>query len=217
MINDMNDATPKTRVASVLEDPSARAIAKVYSDAFLGAIGDGDVAGHLEELSSFITDVVETNADFATILLSQMISKEDKVALLERVIPGHGSDLLLNFLRVLAGHDRLNLLPLIAEEAQLEFEKVNGQGRVQVTTAKPLSDDQLRQIAESLKSKLSFDPIIEPNVDPSLLGGLVIQIGNVIHDGSIKSQLKSLRSRLQQRSLHEIQSGRDRFSSPEGN
>ena len=123
----------------------------------------------------------------------------------------------MNFLRVLAKHDRLDLLPIIAEEAQLEFEKVTGRGRVQVTSAKPLSDEQLNNIIQSLKSKLSFDPIVEPRVDPTVLGGLVIQIGNVIHDGSIKTQIKSLRGRLQQRSLHEIQSGRDRFSSPEGN
>ncbi len=213
----MNDATSNARVSSVLEDPHARAIAKVYSDAFHGAIGDGDVAGHLEELSSFIEDVVEAHPDFSKILLSQMISKDDKVALLERVLPGHGSEMLLSFLRVLARHDRLDLLPIIADEAQLEFEKVSGRGRVQVTTAKPLSDNQLQNITQSLKSKLSFDPIIETRVDPTVLGGLVIQIGNVIHDGSIKSKLKSLRGRLQQRSLHEIQSGRDRFSTSEGN
>ncbi|TWU07014.1 ATP synthase subunit delta, sodium ion specific [Symmachiella macrocystis] len=213
----MNDATSKIRVASVLEDPSARAIAKVYSGAFLGAIGDGDAAGHLEELVSFIEDVVDAHPNFATILLSQMVSKDDKVSILERVLPGHGSDILLNFLRVLATHDRLDLLPLIAQEAQLQFETTNGQGRVQITSAKPLSDAQLQNITQSLKTKLSFDPIIEPQVDPTVLGGLVIQIGNIIHDGSIKTQLKSLRGRLQQRSLHEIQSGRDRFSTPEGN
>ena len=81
----------------MLEDPSARAIATVYSNAFLGAIGDGDVAGHLEELASFIEDVVEAHPDFATILLSQMVSKDDKVAILERVLPGHGSEHFIEF------------------------------------------------------------------------------------------------------------------------
>ena len=64
--------------------------------------------------------------------------------------------------------------------------------------------------------EISFEPIVETAVDPAVIGGLVIRIGDEIHDGSIKTQLKTLRNRLQQRSLHEIQSGRDRFSHPEG-
>ena len=215
--DDMNDtATPERRVASVLEDPSARAVAKVYSNAFLAAVGENDVAGHLEELASFFTDVVEANPEFATILMSQMVGRDDKVALLERILPGHCSDVLSNFLCVLARHDRLDLLPVVSEEAQLAFEFLSGRKRVQVTTAKPLSDAQLNEIRESLSAKLSFEPIIEPHVDPSVIGGLVIRIGDEVHDGSVKTQLKSLRSRLQQRSLHEIQGGRDRFSHPTG-
>ncbi len=212
----MNEATPKAQVSSVLQDPSARAVATVYANAFLGAVGDGDVAGQLEELGSFIEGVVDANPDFAAILLSQMLSKDEKVALLDRVLPGHGSEILQNFLRVLASHDRLELLPLVAEEAQLEFETRSGRQRVQVTTAKPLSGEELEKITQSLKAKLPFEPVVDPQVDPSVIGGLVIQIGNEIHDGSVKTRLKSLRGRLQQRSLHEIQSGRDRFSHPEG-
>jgi len=213
----MNDATPSnTRIASVLEDPSARAVARVYSNAFLAAIGDGDVTGHLEELSSFYTDVIQANPEFANILLSQMVGHDDKIAVLDRVLPGHGSEVLLNFLRVLAHHDRLELLPVISEEAQLAFEIAAGRRRVLITTAKPLSADQLNGIQQSLSAKLPFEPIVETAVDPAIIGGLVIRIGDEIHDGSIKTQLKTLRNRLQQRSLHEIQSGRDRFSHPEG-
>ena len=56
------NARIKTRVESVLEDPSAQAVAQVYSDAFLGGMPEGEAAGALEELRSFLGDVLEKSA-----------------------------------------------------------------------------------------------------------------------------------------------------------
>ena len=60
------------------------------------------------------------------------------------------------------------------------------------------------------------EPILESAVDPDLLGGLVVQVGDWLYDASVRTQLETLRNQLITRSSHEIQSGRDRFSSPVG-
>lgn len=182
----------------------------MYADAFLQAAGD--TSGELlEELTSLQDDVLSRNPQFSELLLGGRLGRDDKLELINRVIASQASPLFTNFLRVLARHDRLDLLPSILQEAHVKHEQAGGKRRVIVTSAVPLSDEAQQRIRERLSSTLSFDPIVIPKVDPKVLGGLVIQIGDTVYDTSLRARLNQLRSRLRQRSLYEIQSGRDRF------
>jgi F-type H+-transporting ATPase subunit delta len=205
----------KTRVSSVLEDPSAVAIARVYAGAFLDALPPGEVESTLEEFQSFVDDVLASNPDFSRLLTSATLGCDHKLGLLDRVLSGRASPLFTNFLRVLARHERLDLLPSILQQAGLQFELRSGRKRVQVTSAVPLSGDDLQQIEKQLLATFPFQPVLEPAVDPSLLGGLRIRVGDTVYDGSLRARLKQLRQRVRERSLHEIQSGRNRFSHSE--
>ena len=60
---------------------------------------------------------------------------------------------------------------------------------------------------------LRREPVLELTVDPTLLGGLVVRVGDNLFDGSVRTRIDTLRKQLIERSSHEIQSGRDRFSS----
>ena len=211
----MADKPIKTRIESVMEDPHSGAVARVYADAFLNALPAGQVDAALEEFHSFVDDVLGRNPEFARLLTSDTISRDQKLALIDRVVGGRGSDVFTNFLRVLARHDRMNLLPIILAQCGIEYEKRSGRKRVQVITAHPLSDAALEKIRERLAAALPIQPIVEPAVDPDLLGGLRLRIGDTVYDGSLRARLTQLRHRVRERSLHEIQSGRDRFSHPE--
>ena len=206
----------QTRVKSVLEDPSAHAIARVYANAFLDAAASVNVDESLEELASFLDDVLAAHPRFESLLLSGMVNRDQRVAIIDRVVAPHGSEFLTSFLRVLARHDRLELLPLILRESQSLHEARCGRKRVEVASAVPLSDEKLAAIAKQLSQAFSFEPIIETKTDPALLGGLVIRVDDTVYDSSLRNRMKQLRTRLRERSLHEIQSGRDRFSHPEG-
>lgn len=208
----------QTRPSHVLEDPSAQAIARTYANAFLGAAGGG-AKGYeaLEELGSFIDDILVAYPEFGQVLTSGIVGRDEKLGAIERVLSGRGSELFTNFLRVLARHDRLDLLSLIRDEAQLQHEKNEGQKRVLVRTAKTLSSDARDKVASQLKEKFGFTPIIEEQIDESLLGGIVIQVDDTVYDSSLRTRMKQLRESLRERALNEIQSGRDRFSNPEGN
>jgi F-type H+-transporting ATPase subunit delta len=206
----------QTRVSSVLEDPSAKAVARVYARSFLDAAGVASVPTSLEEFASFVDDVLATNPQFATLLQLQIVTRDEKIGIIDRVVAPLGSDLFANFLRVLARHDRLELLPLILDEANREHETRTGKKRVQVRSATPVSTKALDAIRQRLVAVFPFEPIIESETDSSLLGGLVIQVGNTVYDSSLRTRLKQLRGRLRERSRYEIQSGRDRFSHPEG-
>jgi len=207
----------QTRVKSVMEDPSAQAVAAVYAEAFLDAAASADVKEALDEFSSFVDDVLANNPELAVILQSSIVARDEKIALIDNIVGRFGSETFANFLRVLAKHERLDLLPLIAAESRVRHEKRMGQQRVQVISATELAADVTDRIGKKLDESLPFEPLLETRTDPSLLGGIVIQIGDTVYDSSLRSRIKQLREQLRQRSLHEIQSGRDRFSHPEGN
>ncbi|WP_437225393.1 ATP synthase F1 subunit delta [Planctomicrobium sp. SH661] len=212
----MADAST-SRPSHVLEDPSAQAVARVYALAYLDAALAAGEANPLEELTSFQDDVLNRNPEFAGLLTSELANTEEKLGLIERTIQPVASPFFTNFLKVLAQHGRLNLFPLVLSLAWQEQERRNGQQRVTVKSAVPLSEQQLSSIKNRLQSALNSEPILIPSVDENLIGGLVIQVGDTVYDGSLKSRLGSLRERLRKGYLHEIQSGRDRFSYPEGN
>jgi F-type H+-transporting ATPase subunit delta len=213
----MSEAQLQTRASHVLEDPSSKAIARVYAMAFLDAAASGRVQNPLEEFTSFFDDVLKKNPQFAALLSSQALGPDQKLGIIERAIAPKASPFFANFLRVLARHGRLELLPAVLDEAWLEHEKRNHQQRVQVRSAKPLTDSQITEIRDRLRSQLKIEPIVQPSVDESLLGGVVIQIGDTVYDSSLRTRIRTLRNRLHERYIHEIQSGRNRFSSAEGN
>lgn len=213
----MESQDTRSRLPSIMEDPGARSVAKVYSDAYLEAAGAEGVQGALEELNSFVSDVLAANPEFDHMLRTQELNVDAKLQLIDRVVIPRATPLFGNFLRVVAHHDRLELIPLIADLAVRESERRSGQRRVQVTSASELSSESLEAIRNSLATALQTQPILETRVDPSLLGGLTIRVGDTVYDGSLKTQVKQLRARLRERCLNEIQRGRDRFSHQDGN
>lgn len=213
----MPETELKSRPAHVLEDPSAKAVARVYSRAFLDAAESVGVEQGLEEFTSFFDDVLREHPEFERLLTSEFIGKDEKLGMIERVIAPRASEFFTNFLRVLARHERMELLPLILQESWLEHERRAGRKRIIVKTAQPLSEEQLEEIRRRLDAALPFEPVVVPEVEPDLIGGLIIQDGDTIYDSSIRTKIRNLRHNLRERYLHEIQSGRDRFSHSEGN
>ncbi len=211
----MADLSETARVASVLEDPSSHAVALVYANSFLNCAGT-NAGSAVEELQSFVDDVLLKHPEYCRMLTGGMLNRDGQLGLIERTVRLVGSELLGNFLSVLARHERLGLLQQIAFVAQREHEKRTGHRRVQVTSSRSLDGATLDRVKARLRDVFKFEPILEPSVDPSLIGGLVVRVENSVYDGSLKSRLGQLGKRVHQRSLHEIQSGRDRFSHPEG-
>lgn len=202
----------------IFDDPRSKGVAQVYATAYLDSTAkQPNPVDAVGELRSFVDEAVKKNPLFAEILCSAMIGREDKIALVKRVFSGRCTDTLVDFLMVLAEHERLELLPQIAGLAEVLWETRQGRVHVEVRSAHPLSDDALGKIRAGLVESLKINPILVPRVEPDLIGGLVIRVGDTVYDSSLRTQLKSLETRLRERSLNEIQSGRDRFSHPEGN
>jgi len=198
-------------------DIQAQGIARVYAEALLNAAGKaGQADAVLLELDSLVRDVYRSEPGLEAFLSSGAIGRDRKAQVIDRVFKGRGSDLLLDFLQVLNKHERLSILrPTLAALHDLHGERQN-RIKVQVRSAVPLSADERERLIRELRQNFNREPILETGVDADLLGGLVVRVGDLLYDCSVKTKIDSLRNQLIERSSYEIQSGRDRFRTTNG-
>jgi F-type H+-transporting ATPase subunit delta len=192
-------------------------VGQVYARAFLGAAEkSGQTAALVEELSSLVDDVLARQPKFAEVLASRRLSHEEKSALLDRVFGGRASPLLLSFLKVLSQNGRLDALRQVGRAVRAQYDQRLGRVRVRVSTPTPLEGPLTAELTERLRGMLGGEPVLELAVRPELLGGITIRVGDTVYDGSVASRLAQLRTQMIDRSIHEIQSRRDRFCNPAG-
>jgi F-type H+-transporting ATPase subunit delta len=198
-------------------DVGREQVGEIYARALLGAAAkEGQGAAVLEELDAIVDEVFRQHPQFETVLGSLLVSHEEKAVLLDRVFASQASRLLLNFLKVVSRHGRLDCLRAIRDQARKLYEESLGDVRVRLTTATPVEAGQVEQIAAALAASLGQRPILETRVDPALIAGAVVRIGDTVYDASVASQLQTIRQQMIDRSVHEIQSRRDSFRYPAG-
>jgi F-type H+-transporting ATPase subunit delta len=207
------------RTAAQIEaDVGVEHIANVYANALLGATeGAGQTAAVLADFDAVVAEILDRFPKLEAVLASMLVSPEEKSALVDRVLDGRVSVVLVNFLKVVARHGRLDCLRAIHCQTHALYDKLRNRIPVRLTTATPLGPAAVEHIAESLRAKLGGEPVFQQDTDPGLIAGAVIRIGDTVYDGSVANQLQKLRQQVIQRTTHEIQSRRDRFRSPAGN
>jgi F-type H+-transporting ATPase subunit delta len=211
----MTDASSVAAVEVEVRDDTVIAVARRYAVAVIDAAQkEGRADEALEELGEIGSEVYGKFPRFAQVLASQQIPPREKDRMLTDVFGTRASDLVLRFLRVLNRHGRLDLLRPIVAEARAIWDRRNHRIPVSIRSAVPMGDDQLQTLRDRLKSLVAGTPILSVSTDPSLIGGLVIQVGDQMYDASVKNRLAQLRHRLIEGKTHEIQSRRDQFSYP---
>jgi F-type H+-transporting ATPase subunit delta len=195
-------------------DVGAQRVSRVYAEAlYAAAAKDGQTDAVLEEMHSLIHDVFRGHPPLEALIAGSAIGRKAKEEVIRKAFQGRASDIFLNFLLVLNRHDRLELLrPMLSAMHQIDDEKKN-RIPVQIWSAVPLPEDQRDKLVAQIKQGLKADLKLDLRVDPDLLGGLIVRAGDYVYDHSVRSQLQAIRKELIERSSHEIQSRRDRFSS----
>jgi F-type H+-transporting ATPase subunit delta len=184
-------------------DVSAQRVARVYAEALLDAAeAKAQVEPVLAELGSLFDDLFRDSPELAAFFLTAGISRRAKKAVLEQSFTGRVSDVFLNFLLVLDDHDRLYLLPYIRPIVHELADERAGRMAVQVSSAVPLPEDQRERLRQQLRDTFRKEPVIEEKVDPDLLGGLVVRVGDWLYDASVRTRLENLRKQLIERRSH---------------
>ena len=211
------DAHDAQLAAQLDADVGREHIADVYAEALLGVGQDaGRVDALVAELDSVVDELLDAFADFEAVLSSALVRHEEKSALIDRVFAGRVSSEMVNFLKVLSRHGRLDCLRAIRRQAHRQYERMQGRVPVRVVSAVPLDDELAGYLRDHLRKIVGGEPMLEQVVDPDIIGGVVVRVGDTVYDGSIAAQLQYVRQQMIDRSAHEIQSRRDRFRYPAG-
>ena len=204
--------------AEMAPDVGAEHVGAVYAEALLGAAETaGQTEAVLDELDDLVAGVLDPFPQLEHLLASGLVSPDEKAGILDRVLGGRASPTMLTFLKVVSRHGRLDFLRAIHGQARGLYERMRGRVLVRVTTAAPVDDALAERIVKAVRPLLDGEPLLERAIDRSLIGGIVVRVGDTVYDGSIAAQLRIVRQQMIDRSAHEIQSRRDRFRYPAGN
>jgi F-type H+-transporting ATPase subunit delta len=147
------------------------------------------VSRSLEAISQALVD----SRDFAELVHSPLVSRQDAGKAFAALGPQLGLDpITSNFLGVLARNGRTKELRAIIRAFRWLAAEHRGEVTAEVLTARPLNDDQAAELKSQLRARAGRDVTIDPTVDPSILGGIVVKLGSERIDASIRTKLNRL-------------------------
>jgi F-type H+-transporting ATPase subunit delta len=156
--------------------------------------GAGDAA--LRQLSDFREAYAES-AELRNFLATPAVDREAKHGVIEKLAARLGaSKIVRNFLFVVSDHGRMHILPEIADAFQEVIRKRQGIAEAEISSAVELSAVQKAEFAFTLERMTGQRIEAKYSLDPSLLGGAVVRIGDAIYDGSVRNRLNEMRSKL---------------------
>jgi F-type H+-transporting ATPase subunit delta len=168
----------------------------------------------IESSQAELEDILELargDARFSEFLASRVLPVGERSASLEKIFSGRISDLVLRFLQVLNEKGRLGHLPAVAAAYDGLVQKNFGRVEVDLYTAAPATREEIEQVKARLQKALGKEPVIHAYTDPAMIGGLKLQIGDRLIDGSIATRLRQMRERLATDGSAEIRSRAERM------
>lgn len=188
-------------------DSRETGVARVYAKAMLDlAAAQGQEDALLEELHE-LGRAIAADSELATFLASPLVSSEARAEVLEKVFRRRASDLLVDSLEVINRKGRLALLPAIAAAYRDEYRELRGQVDARVTTAVPLNEAQRGSLAAAIAKFTGKRPELIERVDPSILGGLMVEVAGEKIDSSLATRLHDVGVALAQRAAQELHAG----------
>jgi len=208
----MNDSAAAAKVRETVFDVDVEKLARVYAQAVLDAAGDVNAqTAVMKELEALVTDVLDQFPDFEELFASELISQDEKQAMIQRVFGGRLSDTALSFLKVMGDHSRLGLLRQVVRSAQAVWAERNKLRTVNVELAREASPPLLQEVVDALKKSLGIEPVVNTSVNPDLIAGFVVRVGDKVYDASARTSFERARSEMVARAIEAIQTRPDQF------
>lgn len=167
-------------------------IARTYSEALFEVAKEKGNLDEVHEQLGEIADAVEADRDLQVFFFSPYFSSNEKRDGISKAVSG-GNKELINFLELLAEKHRMPALFRIRRRFDELWAVENERLAVTVTSAIELEDSVIKSIGDEIEKKTGKTIELTSNVDESILGGLVLQVGNRVLDTSIRSRLEKLR------------------------
>jgi F-type H+-transporting ATPase subunit delta len=172
-------------------------VAEVYARALFEAATDHDVLDEVHDQLGQFTDALKQSRDLMQFFFSPYFSSEEKKRALSRAVEG-ADPRFDNFLQALIERHRMPVVFRIRTEFERLWEKERALLPVVLTSAVKLDESIVQSIGERVGKQTGLTVELSSNVDPDILGGIVLRVGNFILDASIRSRLEKLRKQVAQ-------------------
>ncbi len=172
-------------------------VAQVYARSLFEVAQEHDGLDDIrEQLDQFVA-ALDDHREMAVFFFSPYFSTEEKKNALKRAIEG-AEPIFMNFLESLIERHRMPAIFRIRAEYERLWDEENKLLPVQITSAVPLDEETVRSIGDRISEQTSQTVELSSSVDPDLIGGIVLRVGNVILDASIRNRLNQLRKTVAQ-------------------
>ena len=171
-------------------------IARNYAEALLALARKAQDLPGWGRMLGDVASAVETDVRLRRFLEAPQIDATKKKEILERAFQDRVPRLFLRFLQKLVDNRRQMLIPAIATEYHHLVDEVEGRVHAQVTVARPVDDATREAIGRELGRALGKSVVPHVSVNPAILGGVIVRVGDTVMDGSVRRRLSVLRARL---------------------
>ena len=170
-------------------------IAQVYARSLFEVAEEHDKIDVVRDQLGQFTDALAESRELELFFFSPYFSTEEKKEGLDKAVDG-ADELVRNFLAVLIENHRMPALMRVRREYDRLWQEANQMLPVQVTSAIELDEETVRHIGEQIGDQTDRRIDLTSRVDPDILGGIVLRVGNSILDASIRNRLEQLRKQV---------------------
>lgn len=170
-------------------------IARVYAEALFESAKEKDKLDEIREQLGQFAEALDENRDLATFFFSPYFSSAEKREGIDRAVSGAEPEL-VNFLGLVAEKHRMPAIFRIRRELDRLWAQENRQLDVRLTTAVELDPAVAKRVGEEVSKQTDRKVELSSEVDPEILGGLVLRVGNMVLDTSIRTRLERLRREI---------------------
>ena len=175
----------------------AKIVAKVYSDALFDLALENKQLEQVAEEVQVLKDAIAQNTELLQYLNHPKVSNEEKIQTIENIFTGRFSDTTVGFIVIIVTKGRYNELRGILDYFLNEVREYRKIGKATVTSATELTEDQKQKVVDKLLASTDYvEFIMDYKIDPSIIGGLIIRIGDRVVDSSIKSKIDLMKKEL---------------------
>jgi F-type H+-transporting ATPase subunit delta len=171
-------------------------VARNYAETLLALARRAEDLPGWGKLIGDVANAMRSDTMLWRFLESPKVSEAQKSAILSEALADRVPRLFLKFLQAMVHKRRQMLIPQVSDEYSLLIDEVEGRVHANVTMARDASDEDRNVIAEQLSRVLGKTVVPHVTVNPAILGGVIVRVGDTVMDGSVRKRLATLRSRM---------------------
>ena len=173
-------------------------VANRYAEALFQIGEEENLTDMMYQELSDVVNLIKVNQDFFSVLKSPVISKKEKISLIDNIFENKININIKNFLKILIEQDRISFILDISDSYKELLNEKNNILEGFVISAIPMKKEEIKELEEKLSKKYNKNVTLENKVDKSILGGVLVRLGNEEIDGTVKTRLDKMKEQLSQ-------------------